>query len=90
MGYSYWVHSHYQLLHSIIMSIQQQLISEISRQPEPLLLEVWHYLKFLESKSELKLPADQPALRSGYGSVPGIIMADDFDAPLPEFAEYRP
>jgi hypothetical protein len=31
-----------------------------------------------------------PAVRPGFGSVPGIELADDFDAPLPEFADYRP
>ena len=72
------------------MSIQQQLILEISHQPEPLLREVWHYLNFLKAKSdEAPLPG-QPTLRTGYGSVPGIIMADDFDALLPDFSDYRP
>ena len=30
------------------MSTQEMLIEEIKRQPEPVLREVWHYLKFLE------------------------------------------
>ncbi len=30
------------------MSTQEQLIEEIRKQPEPLLREVYHYLKFLE------------------------------------------
>jgi hypothetical protein len=30
------------------MSAQEMLIEEIKRQPEPLLREVLHYLKFLE------------------------------------------
>ena len=29
------------------MSAQELLIEEIKKQPEPVLLEVWHYLKFL-------------------------------------------
>ncbi len=30
------------------MSVQELLIEEIRKQPEPLLREVWHYLLFLE------------------------------------------
>jgi len=71
------------------MSIQQLLIDEVSQQPEPLLREVWHYLNFLKSKAA---GADQalPAVRPGFGSVPGIELADDFDAPLADFVDYRP
>ena len=71
------------------MSIQQLLISELSQQPEPLLREVWHYLTFLKSKAQAE---DQtlPTTRAGFGSVPGIVLAEDFDAPLADFAEYRP
>ncbi len=29
-------------------------------------------------------------IRPGFGSVPGIKMADDFDAPLEDFAHYLP
>jgi hypothetical protein len=32
----------------------------------------------------------EPVLRQGYGSVPGIILAEDFDAPLADFADYLP
>jgi len=72
------------------MTIQQQLISEISHQPEPLLREVLHYLKFLETTTGPSATAPQPAERQGFGSVPGILLADDFDGPLPDFAGYRP
>ena len=34
------------------MSTQELLIEEIKRQPEPVLREVWHYLKFLERKRQ--------------------------------------
>ena len=34
------------------MSTQEMLIQEIQRQPEPVLREVLHYLKFLERKRE--------------------------------------
>ena len=30
------------------MSTQERLIKEIRSQPEPVLRELWHYLKFLE------------------------------------------
>ena len=71
------------------MSIQQLIISEVSQQPEPLLREVWHYLSFLKSKANDKSAA-VTGVRPGFGSVPGIELADDFDAPLEAFAEYRP
>lgn len=70
------------------MSIHQLLISEISQQPEPLLREVLHYLNFLKTQTAESPP--QPMQRTGFGSCPGIVLADDFDAPLPEFADYRP
>ena len=47
------------------------------QQPEPLLREVWHYLSFLKSKANDK-PAAVTDVRPGYGSVPGIELADDF------------
>jgi hypothetical protein len=34
------------------------LIDEIKKQPEPLLLEVWHYMKFLAQQQEEKAWAD--------------------------------
>jgi hypothetical protein len=71
------------------MSIQQLLISEVSQQPEPLLREVWHYLNFLKLKASDEATAS-PEVRPGFGSVPGIELADDFDAPLDVFGEYCP
>jgi len=71
------------------MSIQQLLISEVSQQPEPLLREVLHYLHFLKAKAKAE-QQDAPTPRPGFGSVPGIKLADDFDAPLEAFADYRP
>ena len=70
------------------MSIQQLLITEVSQQPEPLLREVWNYLNFLKSQAGEESP-QSPAIRPGFGSVPGIVLAEDFDAPLEDFAEYR-
>ena len=71
------------------MSIQQLIIAEVARQPEPLLREVWHYLSFLKSNAETA-QAKGTLVRPGFGSVPGIAQADDFDAPLDDFAGYRP
>jgi hypothetical protein len=71
------------------MSIQQLIIAEVARQPEPLLREVWHYLSFLKSNAKAA-PQRGSSVRPGYGSVPGIALADDFDAPLDDFADYRP
>ena len=71
------------------MSIQQLLISEVSQQPEPLLREVWHYLSFLKSRTE-EFPEVPAVVRPGFGAVQGIKLADDFDAPLKEFAAYCP
>ena len=72
------------------MSIHQLLIAEISQQPEPILREVFHYLTFLKTQAAEPSPPVQSNIRTGFASCPGIILADDFDAPLPEFAEYRP
>jgi hypothetical protein len=71
------------------MSIQQLLITEVSQQPEPLLREVWHYLTYLKTKAAEE-KATQEMVRPGFGSVPGLKMAEDFDAPLEDFAAYRP
>ena len=72
------------------MTFQQLIISEVANQPEPLLREVWHYLKFLESRMDGENEGPHPNMRKGYGSVPGIVLADDFDAPLVDFADYCP
>ena len=70
------------------MTIQQLIISEVAHPPEPVLRELGHYLKVLKSTSDRAAP--EPVSRQGYGSVPGIVLADDFDAPLADFADYRP
>ena len=50
---------------------------------------MWHYLNFLKTKgADEQTP--QPGLRPGFGSVPGIELAADFDAALDDFADYRP
>jgi hypothetical protein len=40
------------------MSTQEMLIAEIKKQPEPLLLEVWHYMRFLARQQEEQAWAD--------------------------------
>ena len=40
------------------VSTQEMLVEEIKRQPEPVLLEVWHYLKFLTRQREEEEWAD--------------------------------
>ena len=40
------------------MSTQEILLEEIKRQPEPVLREVWHYLKFLMRQREEEAWAD--------------------------------
>ena len=40
------------------MSTQEILLEEIKRQPEPVLLEVWHYLRFLTRQREEEAWAD--------------------------------
>lgn len=40
------------------MSTQELLLEEIKRQPEPVLLEVWHYLRFLTRQREEEAWAD--------------------------------
>jgi hypothetical protein len=40
------------------MSTQELLFEEIKRQPEPVLREVWHYLKFLTRQREEEQWAD--------------------------------
>ena len=51
------------------MSTQEILLEEIKRQPEPVLIEVWHYLKFLTRQREEEAWADVlPSRRGGTGS----------------------
>lgn len=40
------------------MSTQEILLEEIKRQPEPVLIEVWHYLKFFTRQREEEAWAD--------------------------------
>jgi hypothetical protein len=40
------------------MSTQEMLLAEIKKQPEPVLREVWHYLRFLTRQREEESWAD--------------------------------
>jgi hypothetical protein len=40
------------------MSTQEMLLSEIKNQPEPVLRELWHYLRFLARQREEESWAD--------------------------------
>ena len=40
------------------MMTQEMLVEEIKRQPEPVLRELWHYLKFLTRQHEEEAWAD--------------------------------
>jgi Protein of unknown function (DUF2281) len=40
------------------MSAQEMLIAEIKRQPEPVLREVLHYIKFLEQQRGMGAPLE--------------------------------
>jgi hypothetical protein len=40
------------------MSTREILLEEIKRQPEPVLIEVWHYLRFLARLREEEAWAD--------------------------------
>jgi hypothetical protein len=70
------------------MTIQQLIISEVANQPEPVLRKLWQYLTDIKSTSDMAAP--ETVLRQGYGSVPGIVLSEDFDAPLADFADYMP
>ncbi len=40
------------------MSAQEMLIEEIKHQPEPVLREILHYLRFLERQRDMETPMD--------------------------------
>jgi hypothetical protein len=68
---------------------EQTLIQEINTLPDNLKLEVLHFVQFLKQKQNEKNETDKPRKKRKAGSAKGeIIMADDFDAPLEDFAEY--
>jgi Protein of unknown function (DUF2281) len=62
--------------------------------PEPLQIEALHYVEYLTSRrvgaaSQIGYRPATPT-RSGFGILKGkVTIADDFDAPLEEFADYQ-
>ncbi len=69
--------------------IEQTLIQEIHTLPESLKQEVLHFVQFLKQKQNIQIESPKPRKKRKAGSAKGeIIMADDFDAPLEDFAEY--
>ena len=68
---------------------EQTIISELYTLPENLKQEVLHYIQFLKLKQNEKTEPETPRKKRKAGSAKGeIIMADDFEAPLEDFAEY--
>jgi Protein of unknown function (DUF2281) len=70
--------------------------SLLSKLPEALQVEALHYIEYLASRSTNRpLPEvlEPPALaqkRNGFGILKGkVTIADDFDDPLEEFADYQ-
>lgn len=69
--------------------IEQTLIQEIHTLPESLKQEVLHYVRFLKQKQNVQNEPKKIGKKRQAGSAKGeIFMADDFDAPLEDFAEY--
>jgi Protein of unknown function (DUF2281) len=62
--------------------------------PEPLQVEALHYVEYLTSRrvgvaSQVGNRPETPK-RNGFGILKGkVTIADDFDAPLEEFADYQ-
>jgi hypothetical protein len=63
--------------------------------PEPLQIEALHYIEYLTSRrvgaadSQIENHPATPK-RNGFGILKGkVTIADDFDAPLEEFADYQ-
>lgn len=65
----------------------ETLIKEIYTLPDNLKEEVLHYVQFLKQKQTNQ--TETPRKKRKAGSAKGeIFMADDFEAPLEDFAEY--
>jgi hypothetical protein len=67
---------------------EQTLIQEIHTLPESLKQEVLHFVQFLKQKQAAKTESAKPRKRKAGSAKGEIIMADDFDTPLEDFAEY--
>ena len=68
---------------------EQTLIQEIHTLPENLKLEVLHFIQSLKQKQTEKTELEKPRKKRKAGSAKGMfVMADDFDEPLEDYAEY--
>ncbi len=68
---------------------EQTLIQEIHTLPENLKLEVLHFIQSLKQKQTEKTELEKPRKKRKAGSAKGMfVMADDFDEPREDFAEY--
>ena len=68
--------------------IEQILIQEIHTLPESLKQEVLHFVQFLKQKQNGATETEKRQPRKAGSAKGEIIMAEDFDAPLEDFAEY--
>jgi hypothetical protein len=62
------------------MSTQELLLEEIKKQPEPVLREVWHYLKFLSRQREEEAWADVLPTREVEQEVLNILDGHESEA----------
>lgn len=68
---------------------EQALIQEIQTLPENLKQEVLQFVQSLKQKQTEKTELEKPRKNRKAGSAKGMfVMADDFDEPLEDFAEY--
>ncbi len=67
---------------------EQTLIQEIHTLPESLKQEVLHFVQFLKQKQTVEEKPTKRRKRKAGSAKGEIIMADDFEAPLEDFAEY--
>jgi hypothetical protein len=73
--------------------------SLLAKLPESLQVEALHYVEYLTARREGEASGQRPTLdtppalsktRNGFGILKGkVTIADDFDAPLDEFADYQ-
>lgn len=67
---------------------QQLLINQFNQLPEKAQEEVLLFLESITKKYQKEVT--QPKKRTGFGSLPGIQMVDDFDTPFEDFKDYMP
>lgn len=69
----------------------QEAIIHLQAMPEPMRLEVFHYIDILNTQlAKTTQPnTTQPTKKRQAGTAKGVaIFADDFDAPLDDFKDY--